>query len=254
MIRSILYLLNSKFYCISQKTEKFGGDRWWGRLIEDWEQFQCSSWEQSWTKNNHYYLVIFQLLLSSLIFSLKVLIKPFSILSDTKVRASAWLNMMMNSIVFIYPVLNLLARACGVPVGRRLGRWLATTLVAAIFFSVATFSHRRSAWIKKLIQQKLLRTPKNLGVDTFPDPVSHFGAHWRPFWILQAVRRCRQWASVPGDARLVFICLSSKFPTNNFFNLQKFCEQQNPYHHPSNISQNKFPRGKFENLYYIPWW
>ena len=32
--------------------------------------------------------------------------------------------------------------------------------------------------------------PKNLGVDTFPDPVRHFWAPWRPFWILQAVRRC----------------------------------------------------------------
>ena len=40
----------------------------------------------------------------------------------------------------------------------------------------------------------LLRTPKNLGVDTFP---------WRPFWILQAVWRCRQWASAPFAARLV---------------------------------------------------
>ena len=28
--------------------------------------------------------------------------------------------------------------------------------------------------------------PKNLGVDTFPDPVRHFGAPWRPLWILQA--------------------------------------------------------------------
>ena len=46
--------------------------------------------------------------------------------------------------------------------------------------------------------------PKNLGVDTFPDPVGHFGAHWWPFWILQAVRRCRRWASAPGAARLVF--------------------------------------------------
>ena len=44
---------------------------------------------------------------------------------------------------------------------------------------VATFSQRRSAQIKKL----LLRKPKNLGVDTFPDPVGHFGAPWRPFWI-----------------------------------------------------------------------
>ena len=48
----------------------------------------------------------------------------------------------------------------------------------------------RSAWIKKLIQLKLLRIPKNQGVDTFPDPVGHFGAPWRPFWMLQAVSKC----------------------------------------------------------------
>ena len=46
--------------------------------------------------------------------------------------------------------------------------------------------------------------PKNLEVDTFPDPIRHFGAPWRPFWILQAVRRCRRWASAPGAARLLF--------------------------------------------------
>ena len=44
------------------------------------------------------------------------------------------------------------------------------------FFSfIATYSHRRSARIKKLIQRKLLRMPKNLGVATFPDPINHFG-------------------------------------------------------------------------------
>ena len=45
--------------------------------------------------------------------------------------------------------------------------------------------------------------PKNLGVNTFPDPIGHFGAPWRPFWIFQAVRHCRQWASAPFTARLV---------------------------------------------------
>ena len=50
-------------------------------------------------------------------------------------------------------------------------------------FSVATFSHRQSARIKKLIQQKLTGAPNNLGLDPFPDPVGHFGAPWRPFWI-----------------------------------------------------------------------
>ena len=78
---------------------------------------------------------------------------------------------------------------------------VATTIISLfsffppIFFSVssvATFSHRRSARIKKLIQRKLLRTLQNLEIDTFPDPVGHFGAPWRPFWILQAVRRCRR--------------------------------------------------------------
>ena len=54
----------------------------------------------------------------------------------------------------------LFARAGGVPVSRRSGGRLATTSVATIFiiifpprflFSVVTFSHRRSARIKKLI-------------------------------------------------------------------------------------------------------
>ena len=51
----------------------------------------------------------------------------------------------------------------------------------------------------------------NLGLDPFPDPVDHFGGPWRPFWILQAVRRCRRWASAPGAARLVFIIIFSIF-------------------------------------------
>ena len=37
------------------------------------------------------------------------------------------------------------------------------------------------------------------------DLLCHFGAPWRPFWILQAVRRCRRLASTPFAARLVFI-------------------------------------------------
>ena len=55
------------------------------------------------------------------------------------------------------------------------------------FFSVVYFSHRRSAWIKKLIQRKLTGAPQNLGVDPFPDPVGHFGAPWRPFWIFEVL-------------------------------------------------------------------
>ena len=56
-----------------------------------------------------------------------------------------------------------------------------------LFFLFFLFSHRRSARITKLILQKLRRVPKNLGVNTFQDPVGHF---WPPrghfgFW-----RRC----------------------------------------------------------------
>ena len=100
----------------------------------------------------------------------------------------------------------------------------ATTLVACIkiffshFISVATFSHRRNARIKKLILRKLTGTPKNLGVDTFPDPLCHFGAPWRPFWILQAVRRCRRLASAPSAARLGFLTVTMQ---NTIYSLQK---------------------------------
>ena len=43
--------------------------------------------------------------------------------------------------------------------------------------------------------------PKNLWIRLFSDPVSHFGAPWQPFWILQAVRRCRR-CGVAGGAGL----------------------------------------------------
>ena len=39
---------------------------------------------------------------------------------------------------------------------------------------------------------KCINTPKNLGVDTFQDPVGHFRAPLRHFWILQAVSECTQ--------------------------------------------------------------
>ena len=117
----------------------------------------------------------------------------------------------MNLFTSIIKSLDLfLARACGVPVGGRSGGRLATTLVATInviifffsflfslffFFSVVYFSHRRSARIKKLILRKLTGAPQNLGVDTFLDPVGHFGAHWH------AVRRCRR-CGVAGSERV----------------------------------------------------
>ena len=96
----------------------------------------------------------------------------------------------------------LLARACGVPAFgvRTVDCWqwrsghyfhpsflffpvfspsFSPPFFSRFFPSVATFSHRMSARIKKLILRKLLRTPKNLGVDTFPAPLCHFGAPWR---------------------------------------------------------------------------
>ena len=86
---------------------------------------------------------------------------------------------------------SILARAYGVPVGRRSGSRLATTLKATkndiFFLSFFYFSHRRSARIKKLIWRKLTGAPQNLGVDPFPDPVGHFGAPWRPFWIFEVL-------------------------------------------------------------------
>ena len=79
-----------------------------------------------------------------------------------------------------------------------------TIIISTIpfFFSVTTFSHTRSALINKLILWKLTGAHKNLGVDTFPDPVGHFGAPMRQYWIW---RRCRWWASAPLAARLVFL-------------------------------------------------
>ena len=54
--------------------------------------------------------------------------------------------------------------------------------------------------------------PKNLRLNTFSDPVCHFGAPRRPFWILQALQRCRRWASAPFAARLVFL---DEFPLSH---------------------------------------
>ena len=51
------------------------------------------------------------------------------------------------------------------------------------FLSVVYFSHRRSARIKKLMVRNLTGAPKKHGLHPFLDPVGHFGAPWRPFWI-----------------------------------------------------------------------
>ena len=77
------------------------------------------------------------------------------------------------------------------------------SLFPPLFFSsVATFSHKRSARIKKLIQQKLIRAPKTLEAETFPDSVGHLWAPYRPFWIfqvMQVVSKCphRHQAGIP---------------------------------------------------------
>ena len=93
--------------------------------------------------------------------------------------------------------------------------------------------------------------PNNLGLDPFPDPVGHFGAHWQAVRrcrrcgvaggvALQAVRRCRRWASAPCAARLVFhyfVLHDSLFNPSVFWrfffyaNLAPKCNQQ--------ISRNK---------------
>ena len=81
--------------------------------------------------------------------------------SNFRTKKRCWLHI---SFQLIFLLLKL-ARAVGVPVGRRSGGRLATTLVATknvfifflfffppfFFFFVVTFSHRRSARIKKLM-------------------------------------------------------------------------------------------------------
>ena len=104
-----------------------------------------------------------------------------------------------ESFIYTMQKKELLGRACGVlAVGVRAVdclHWRSGQYFHQSFHfsSVATFSHRRSARIKKLIYQKLLRMPKNLGEDTSPDPVGHFGAQW------QAVRRCRRCGVAGGE-------------------------------------------------------
>ena len=89
---------------------------------------------------------------------------------------------------------QILTRAVSIQVGRRSGGRLAMTLVATIsiitffsflffpppspfppcFFFAVYFSHRRNALFEKTGVQKLTEIPKNLMVDTFPDPIGHF--------------------------------------------------------------------------------
>ena len=98
---------------------------------------------------------------------------------------------------------SVLARAVGVPVGRRSAGRQATTLVATknviiyffsfffpfFFFSVATFSHRRSAGIK-IFSESCSERPITSSAILEP-PGGHFGF-------------CRWCGDAPGAARLVF--------------------------------------------------
>ena len=49
-----------------------------------------------------------------------------------------------------------------------------------LLYSVTTFSHRRSAQVQNTYLAKV-------DGGTFPDPVSNFGAPWRPFWIFEVL-------------------------------------------------------------------
>ena len=70
------------------------------------------------------------------------------------------------------------------------------------FFSVVYLSHRRSAWIQKVIKQNVIGEPKNLRSYPVLDPIGHFG-------VLHVVWTFRWWANVPGMARLypIYCCV-----------------------------------------------
>ena len=126
---------------------------------------------------------------------------------------------------------RLLARVGSVPVSRPAGNdILATIFIIILYFfphfffsTVATFSHRRCAWIKKLILRWLAGANKNLGVGTFRDPVGHIGVPWRPLWFC---RRCH----VASGERVPPLPLGCfwKLPTYQFFGPHpptKVCEK-----------------------------
>ena len=56
----------------------------------------------------------------------------------------------------------------------------------------------------QLIWQELFKASSNLGLDPFPDSVSHFEGPWQSFWILQTVPVQRYKRGVSTSARLVF--------------------------------------------------
>ena len=85
--------------------------------------------------------------------------------------------------------------AFGRPTGNDVsGQWPQKTTLFSFLFSLSS-----TFLIEGVLESKNL--------DLFPDPVGHFWAPWQSFWILQAVRGCRQWASAPMPLSL---CLTLK--------------------------------------------
>ena len=61
-----------------------------------------------------------------------------------------------------------------------------------LFFSFTTFPYKRSARIKKLIQQKLTGAPKNLGVHNFSIPIWALSGPQVAILDFQVVWHCRR--------------------------------------------------------------
>ena len=127
-----------------------------------------------------------------------------------------------------------LARACGVPaVGVRAvncWQWRSGHYTHQSFpfflpifspfflpFFSPFFSPSRPFLTEGVLGSKSLFSKSCL--DNFPDPVGHFGAPWRPFWILQT------WIGL-SSAPACFICpktlLFQLIPANIFFKLVNF--------------------------------
>ena len=121
-----------------------------------------------------------------------------STVQKSKDTLKIWLNLINSKLSTFTDMRLILAQAVAVVVGRCSGNWLAVTIVEWYFhhsfppllfyFSVTTFSCRKAPAprIKKPIQL-IDGSAQNPGVNPFPDPVSHFGAPWRPFWIFEVL-------------------------------------------------------------------
>ena len=123
-----------------------------------------------------------------------------------KIRATIWAGTNMNCSDLD---IRKLARACGVPVGRRSGGRLAMTLVATINILIFHFipPFFRSPSLPFLIERVL--GSKNLFSKSWGSAQKPKGRHlsrprqpfWGHFWFC---RLCRRWASAPGTSKLAF--------------------------------------------------